>query len=372
MGIKSIQGISIMVEVGMPVVAPTQLPVLLETDNYDLRAIINWSPSNPNYLDTSVAGDHVYVATVNGTGNNTAVVSVVVGRPEESNPKSVFPDQIDDFGLPKTDIETSDIPAIDAYEFLKAKNPRHIGEDYALHQYRELLHMKMILARDINHARNAIIEIEKYLKNHPFSDYYNEMTNIGRGAEVYAGFDQNAKGKNAEFRTLRGGGMAEVDELSREIEIFVPDLEEGENITIEKGANSYVISSTASCELDCDSHPSVGSINICPNDETSYNTWFTNDGIGWNSFNWKMLPLKGGYANSLLMRFGTGVDVNTRNGQGFMLKAQKTFIIEMKTVGSGGTRYEGIELGNGTNDFYSSTRSKIREALLDEAYLENY
>jgi hypothetical protein len=268
-----------------------------------------------------------------------------------------------------TDIETSDIPAIDAYEFLKAKNPRHIGEDYALHQYRELLHMKMILARDINHARNAIIKIEQYLKDHPFKDYYNDMSNLGRGAEVFAGFNQNARGKEAEFRTIRGGGMAEVDELSNEIEVFVPDLEEGENITIEKGANSYIISSTAAgAELDCSSHPSVGSLNICPNDETSYDTWFTNDGIGWNSFNWKMLPLKGGYANSLLMRFGTGVDVNTREGQGFMLKAQKTFIIEMKSNG----RYEGIELGDGTNDFYSQRTSKIRAALLDEAYLENY
>lgn len=374
MNIKVVLPMSRMYEVGSIITdIPTRLPVLLDDGNYDVRTITNWSPANPNGLDTSVAGIHSYTATVEGTGNNIGMLDIIIGRPEETNPPSVFPENIDDFGIPKQDINTADIPAIDAYEYLMAKKERHIGEDYSLKQLAELLKPKMIVAATINAIQNAIVSIQKYLKEHPFTDYYNQIDNIGRGAEIYAGDRDGNKGKIAEMRTIRGVGMADVTELATEVEILVPDLVAGDNINIEKGIDEYVISATGGgAEIGCEQHIEVGSVTVCPNDVTSYITQFTNDGISWGNFWWRMSQLKGGDANSLLMQFGVGQDASTRTGSGYMLKGQKTFMIEIKTVTEGRTVYEGIEIGNGTNGFYSQSTSKIKAAIVDQSLFGNY
>lgn len=373
MGIKLVLPLSRMYEIGAVINdIPTRLPVLMDDGNFDVVAITHWSPANPNGLDTSKAGFHTYTVTVDGVGNNTGLMDIIIGRPEETNPPSVFPDNIDNFGNPKQDIGTTDIPSIDAYEYLMAKKERHIGEDYSLKQLAELLKPKMVVAATVNLIQNAVVAIEKYLKDHPFTNYYNQIDNLGRGARVYSGDRDGNRGKIAEMRTIRGEGMAKIEELRDEIEVFVPDLEAGENITIEKGRNSYTISATGGSELGCDAHIEVGSVTICPNDDTGYNTQFTNSGIKWSNFSWEMVQLKGGDANSLLMQFGVGQDATTRTGSGYMLKGQKTFMIEIKTVAGGRTTYEGIEIGNGTNGFYSGSSSKVKAAVVDQSYFGNY
>ena len=240
--IKMINGVSILLEVNGTINTPTKLPVLLENGDYDVRTINHWSPFHPSAIDMTKKGDYIFEATVNGSGNNTGLVSVVVGRPEEQNPPSEFTEKLDDFGLPKVDIETADIPAVDAYEFLKAKSPRNLGEDYALHQYRELLHMRMVLASDINKARNAIIEIEKYLLAHPFSNYYKDIQNVGYGAKVHKGDIKESNGKIAQLRTIVGDGEVDIYQDRDEIEIFSPVITAGENIEIERRAGKITIS----------------------------------------------------------------------------------------------------------------------------------
>lgn len=373
MGIKLVLPLSRMYEIGAVINdIPTRLPVLMDDGNFDVATITHWSPANPNGLDTSKAGFHTYTVTVDGAGNNTGLMDIIIGRPEETNPPSVFPNNIDNFGNPKQDIGTTDIPSIDAYEYLMAKKERHIGEDYSLKQLAELLKPKMVVAATVNLIQNAVVAIEKYLKDHPFTNYYNQIDNLGRGARVYSGDRDGNEGKIAELRTIRGEGMASAEELRDEIEVFVPDLEAGENIEIDKQRDKYIISATGGSELDCESHIEVGSVTICPNDITSYITQFTNDGISWGNFWWKMAQLKGGDANSLLMQFGVGQNASTRTGSGYMLKGQKTFIIEIKTVAGGKTTYEGIELGNGTNEFFSQSRSRIKAEIVDQSLFGNY
>lgn len=291
---------------------PTQFPALMNDGNYQIRNVAYWDSPTPHTVNTSTKGEYIFTGKLDGTGNNTIYLSVIVGRETEQNPPSVFPDSVDEF-IPKIDIETADIPSIDSYQYLKSKNPRHAGDDAALAQYRELLEAKMILAKDINHAQNCIVKIEEYLYEHPFTRYYKGLSNTGSGARVFKQENQYNDGKIGDLRTIEGG----------------------ENISVEEGADSIVIHADVPPVPDleeminCMTDLEAGSFQPCGD----INTSFHNEGIHWGGFNWRMVTMGGDNPSgfkTMLMQFGSGWDLSHRHGQGWIVKGNNAFIMEIK------------------------------------------
>ena len=351
MAIRYIDNVTILADVGEQVTLPSFL--IARHDDGSLSTVsVVWSPP---IVDTSTEGEFIFVGTVNGYAHKV-LCSVQVGRMED-NPSSVFPEAIDTFGLPKKDIQTADVPDIDDYQYFKAKIPRTMVEEYQLKQLREMLADKIILARDVNHMRNAIIEIEKYC--HDLQDQLDELEqrvtdlerrvdileeetvvdgrNLGRGAEVF----YEKRNRMLEFRTLVGKGDAEVYEEGREIVIDVQPSEMG-----------------CGFEMNSDKYNTCGDL---PS--------FLSSGILAFSdyFNFQMVKINGnsspqGYWYSLLGVLGMGNNLTQMKNAVRFLKADQSFIVEIKLDDD---RFVGMILDNGGGEFYDRRYSEIQNEIYD-------
>lgn len=246
---RYIDNITIMADVGEVVELPTTVVVLEDSFTYSTATVAKWVDGDGAIIttpDTSVEGDFIYEGTVVGYAHKI-YCSVVVGDLDD-NPQSVFPEEIDQFGLPKKSVNTADVPDVDDYQYFKAKMNRTQVEQYQLKQLTEALASKIIMARDINHTRNAVIEIEKYCKD--LNDRLGQLEgrvddletrvddledavvvdaeNLGTGAEVYSRMKSaRPYGNTLQFKTLVAGEGIAIDEDREEItitaDIEVPD-----------------------------------------------------------------------------------------------------------------------------------------------------
>ena len=274
---------------------------------------------------------------------------------------SVFPDEIDEFGNPKVDIQTADIPDIDDFQYFKAKYPRSMAEGYQLMQLRELLADKVILARDINHMRNAIIEIEKYLRK--LADEIEKLkervtileqetiiggNNLGSGEGVF----ESVANRIMNFKSIKGGGDVQVTSDGDEITIGVdvpepPEAETGCGKSL-RGSNFKVCEGT---EDDAKFPMSIKSGVFK----------FTKTG----TFGFYMVDLKpAGVANqvfsSLMISLGEGAQ-GDQDGAGRILKCVDGYIFEVK---HGNGKYSGLEIRTSVVDWYRDVSvSKVQKEL---------
>lgn len=359
MSIRKIQNITIFTELNEQGVSlPTELPAIMEDGSVRYIPIESWTPPT---INTSVASDNIHVGSVQGYPSK--VLCSVITDGIEENPISSFPSEIDDFGNPKVDIQTADIPDIDDFQYFKAKYPRSVIESFQLMQLRELLADKVILARDINHLRNAVIEIEKFLKK--LSERVDELEkrvekleretiingkNLGSGEGVF----KDVANRIMNFKSLVGTGEVTVSSTQDEIEI-----------------NVEVPPPTAGCGI-----PVKGSsFNIChgsdgdakfPMKITDGSFDITKSG----SFSFKMVDIKPVGVNntvlpSLLISLGQGstpsAGVANASGAGRILKCGDGFIFEVKN--DDGT-YSGLEIRSSVVDWFKNVRnSKVRGEL---------
>ena len=78
--------------------------------------------------------------------------------------ESVFPEDIDDFGLRKTNTLRGEMVDIEDYQYFMSKLPRLHSEQKRLERLQKLLQNRILMAGDISHYRSAIINIETYIK----------------------------------------------------------------------------------------------------------------------------------------------------------------------------------------------------------------
>lgn len=325
--LKNIDNITILTEVGEIVTLPSVL--IARQDNDSLTTVpVTWSP---NKVNTLTKGEFIFEGTVKGY-THKVLCSVQVGEMED-NPESTFPDELDEFGSPKKDIQTSDIMDIDDYQYFKAKIPRTVTENIQLKQLRELLADKIILARDINHMRNAIIALEEY--SHGLNeritnieDRLDNIKNIGNGAKIFHKIDENDK--ELKFRTLKGKNNTNV-------------FEDGEEIIIDVDA--------VGCGTDIKSQ----SFETC-GEKFPFRA---EDGkFGFRGFmNVQMVELDNGY-HTMLWVLGQGTNGDF-DGCARIMKGKNKFFIEMKY----GDLYRGMELSSDLGRFYYENHSLIDNEL---------
>lgn len=367
MGVRYIDNITILARVNESISLPPFVMARNDDDTFS-TVPITWSPST---VDTSVAGEFIFEGTVNGYVYKV-LCSVQVGEAKD-NPESLFPERIDQFGLPKKDIQTADIPDIDDYQYFKAKVPRNKVEEYQLKQLKEMLADKIVLARDVNHMRNAILALEEYALDLQdqiraletrvenleervetlelkVSDIEDDMVidgkNIGSGARIF----ESKVNKKLEMRSLRGRGLAEVYEQGREVIIDVgePDIPEP---TPETGCGSLVEAKRFEV---CDSN-------------MDFRTAMADGVLKFSDFfGMKMVKVKnrkdsgGAPFNSMLWVMGSGENVSNMKYAGRMLKGTQNFIMEIKVEAG---QYVGIELSNNGGEFYKESYSKIDDEI---------
>ena len=365
MAIRYIDNVTILATLGESVTLPSVL--VARNDNGTMTTVsVKWTPSSVN---TSKEGEFIHEGVVNGYVHKI-LCSVQVGKMEH-NPESIFPHKdglLDEFGLPKQDIQTADVPDIDDYQYFKAKIPRTKVEELQLQQLREMLADKIILARDVNHMRNALVNIEKFCYSledridllekriDVLEDRVDNLEdrvrtleretitngrNLGNGAEVFYG----KRGRDLEFRTITGGSQVDVYENGDEIVIDVDiDTSGGSGCGTDVQGDSFT---TCSPILPA----SLGSGILSFSD----------------FFNFQMIKIKGdrsptGYWYSLLGVLGSGYDNDMRNSARF-LKGDDRFLIEFKDDGG---RHNGIELNNNGGEFYNGeSSSRIQAEMYD-------
>ena len=341
---------------------PNELPAIMDDGSIVYVTINSWYPSNT--INTSVAGDYIFVGRV--TGVPTPVLASVIIDGHEESPISVFPNEIDDFGNPKVDIQTADIPDIDDYQYFKAKYPRSVTEGMQLARLRDLLVDKVILASDINHLRNAVIEIEKFLKllearvedlERRVSDLEDRMDelearvtqleietvidgeNLGSGEGLF----KRVRNRIMEFRSIVGEGEVDISTIGDEVVIEVPK-QTGCGVDIY--GQSYTVCGD---KVKFGGKLEDGKLSLTPN----------------GSFGMRMVPLKQ-YGdkkyNSMLMTFGVGSDQGAE-GAGRMLKCIDGFIFEVKS--SPNETYSGFEVRKTSIGQYEGEPSKINQEIRD-------
>lgn len=363
---RYIENITIMADLNEVISLPTQVVVLEDSFTYSVAPVLKWTNGDGMVVtrpDTSISGDVVFEGTVTGYVHKI-YCSVVVGDLDD-NPKSVFPDEIDQFGLSKKDVNTADIPDVDDYQYFKAKTNRTSVEQYQLKQLTEGLASKIILARDINHTRNAVINIEKYCKslNDKLVALENKVTaleskvdgiesrvsdledsvvvsaeNVGTGSEVYAGSGiSNPIGRKLKFKTLVAGTGITIDEAGTEICINadIPEAPEQSEVGMDNcGSGTF----------------SADNISVC--DE--YIKFSDYMGI-------KFVQTE--VSKSMLMVFGVGDGVaQGMKNAGRIVKGTRNFVMEMKTVNG----FSGIDINGDTgkvNVFENSGSSHVDAVL---------
>lgn len=236
---KPIQNITLLANEGDTVELPRQVPsVDIDSDgNIHNTILVNidyWKDINDNRVtvaDTTKSRELMYYGIVLGYPH-TVYCSVVVGDSNE-NPESEFPkdfkdvkntDKPDEFGISKEEVRTSDMPNITDYQYFKAKKNRTSFESAQLQKLTELMASKIIMARDINHLRNAITNTQLFCLSlkRGLDETITDGENIGGGeGEVYSGLVDNDDkfGKKMQFRTLKAGENVTINTMGDEIEI---------------------------------------------------------------------------------------------------------------------------------------------------------
>lgn len=280
----------------------------------------------------------------------------------------MFPDEIDEFGNPKVDIQTADIPDIDDFQYFKAKAPRSAVEGLQLMQLRELLADKVILARDINHLRNAVIEIEKFLRK--LSDKVDDLErrvekleretvidgkNLGNGEGIF----ESVSNRIMNFKSIKGEGGITISSDNSSITIEAPEEPEPT-----AGCGTKVWGDAFEvCDATFPMRIEDGSFSI------------TDSG----AFSFKMVNLIEDEFNksypSLLIVLGQGQNPNS-HGAGRILKTLRGYIFEIKNGVK--NEYSGLEVTVDNIGFYPpQSTSKINAGLkgnvdvYDMSYISN-
>lgn len=318
---RYIDNVTIMADLNERVVLPTELVCLENSFNYTMAQVDKWVNGDGQTVTeapTDKEGEFIFEATISGYAHKV-YCAVVVGDIDHS-PQSIFPEQIDQFGVPKQDIQTSDIPDIDDYQYFKAKLNRTTVENQLLKGLTEGLADKIIIARDVNHVRNAVIEIEKYCLK--LKDKMDELEskmiisaeNLGTGEGVYAGLADDGNSKKLQLKSLKAGN----------------------NINITSDANEITIASDGVTMNTCGNNEFVAdSFRICKED--GHVKWADYMGIKYVETD--------NNNKSLLILFGQGdgADKNFINA-GRIVKSTRNFMMEMKTIGG----FSGIDIHGDT------------------------
>lgn len=357
---RYIENITIMADLNEHIELPREVVCLENSFNYSMATVDYWKDGDGNTVTvppTNVIGDFIYEGTVIGYVHKI-YCSVVVGDLDD-NPQSVFPDEIDQFGLPKKDVNTADVPDVDDYQYFKAKTNRTTVEQYQLQQLTEGLASKIILARDINHTRNAVIEIEKYCKvlhdmikdlEDRVEDLEDRMDdledmvvvdaeNLGTGEEVYAGIEpiRRGIGNKLQFKTLVAGDGITLDSDSEEITITADIPPQQSGITMDNcGGGTF----------------KADNFEVC--DEYIKFT----DYMGF-----KMMPTQNSESVMFVLGVGDGItQADKMVNAGRIFKGTRNLVIEMKTISG----FSGIDIHGDTGSvaIYENDSSSHIDAII--------
>lgn len=385
---KQVQNPTIIANLNDNVNLPTEVYALEIETNGEIRGwflvpITKWEDINGNVVTTARTdkeGEYIYYGKIRGY-IHTVYCSVVVGDIKE-NPESEFPtdfrdvteeDKPDEFGVPKQEVRTSDMPNIDDYQYLKSKKNRTTFESAQLQKLTELMASKIIMARDVNHVRNAIVNTQEFCLSlkRALDEVVTDGENIGSGeGEVYAGLvdNEDSFGKKMQFRTIKAGENINISTNGDEVEISaeVPDVELPEASSDFCGLDPIKARSYDTCSLHWKQAGEGGG---------------EKGGAYYRFGGSKFLGIKViktgqiGDAFSMLHVFGLGNGIN--NGMvnaGRIFKGKRDFIIEMKTGHIPESTYSGIHIygsredgNNGKVELYENDKtSRIALAIANE------
>ena len=323
---RYVENVTLMADINEHVELPDYLIALENDFNYEKVPVEYWTDGDGNRVKvppTDVAGEFIYEGVVVGYVHKV-YCSVVVGTLDDC-PPSVFPEEIDNFGVPKKDVNTADVPAIDDYQYFKAKMNRTKVEQYQLRQLSEELYNRIIIARDINHIRNAVIELEKFAKvlEERIEDLEKRMDeverrldelednvvvdaeNIGNGeGEVYSDYSSaRPYGKKLEFRTLLAGDNINITTSGDEVEISA-EVPESEGVSMDScGQGTFRADNFEVCSEFIKFSEYMG-LRFCQTQDSK----------------------------SIYFILGVGEGVQNFKNAGRIFKGKRDFIIEMKTA----------------------------------------
>lgn len=374
--IRYIDNITILAEVDESVELPN--PVVAHMDDGSVRDVtINWEDKP---VDTGEERELIFVGQVDGYALDV-LCSIQVGH-QTDNPASSFPECIDQFGLPKRDIQTADIPSIDDYQYFKAKVPRTLVEENNLKQLREMVADQIILARDVNHIRNAIVEMQKYLW------VIQDLTDVleGRVESLESRVDWVEDNIVIDGRNL-GSGSQVFDKKLENILDF-RSLVAGEGIELRQGEDEIIFDvedqgdqGTGVCGVNTRSK----SFEVCHESGLTFPVRIEDGMLKFTDyFNFQMVDIvnrdadpdsgAADYYTSLLWVLGSGiVDPIDSNGNerashgtrsslyaGRLLKANTDLIFEIKT---GKSSYAGFKVGLNGVGTYEGNESMIQREI---------
>lgn len=378
---KQVQNPTILANLNDNVNLPTEVYALeIETNGeisgWFLVPITEWQDINGNVVTTARTdkeGEYIYYGKISGYAH-TVFCSVVVGDIEE-NPESEFPtdfrdvteeDKPDEFGVPKQEVRTSDMPNIDDYQYLKSKKNRTTFESAQLQKLTELMASKIIMARDVNHVRNAIVNTQEFCLSlqRALDEVVTDGENIGSGeGEVYAGLVDNEDnfGKKMQFRTIKAGENINISTNGDEVEISAEVPDAGDEITNDFcGLDPIKARSYDTCSLHYKKDGEGGGVNA---------------GAYYRFGGSKYLGIKArkvgetGNAFSMMHVFGLGDGEDKMINAGRIIKGKRDIIIEIK---AGERLYCGLQLRgnygdghelNGKGEIYTSTYSKAQACI---------
>lgn len=377
---KNVQNITLLAKLNERISLPTKaIAIDIRDDGTSSleTVLVNTWRNNKNEVvtmgDTTKEGEFMYYGDITGYPQ-PVYLSLVVGS-NEQNPKSKFPiefadiktsDTPDQYGVPKVEVRTADMPNIDDYQALKSKKNKTGFESAQEQKLTELLSAKIIKAEDINALRNAVINTQQFCLNlvKPFSKTFTDMENVGNGqGRVYAGSINNTDdfGKIGTFRSLKAGDNVSINQdgdniiINADVPPPSPDGEQNPNFC--QLNDPVTAKSFATCKL-------VHKENGHPMRDGSYYKFA--DFLGM-----KVIQV-GNNPNhlSIMQVFGSGDGVNTGMvNAGRILKGTRDFIIEIKT---GSNTYSGLHIcGKHNSDqntgkvflYENDTKSHIAGAL---------
>lgn len=369
--IRYIDNLTILCNVDESVSLPHS--IVAQMDDYSYKIVtVEWE--NKPIITNEDGMELIYEGEVEGYFKKV-LCSIQVGY-QTDNPQSAYPWCIDNFGLQKRDIQTEDIPAIDDYQYFKAKIPRTLVEEYHLKQLREKVADQVILARDINHLRNAVIQLEKYgwILQDQLDELFDRVEdledrvdwieenmvidgdNVGSGAGV---FDRKRK-RVLEFKTLVGDGL-EIEEGDDELKLIVSDQEES-------GKGKCGVNTLAKTFTTCNGTEENHFPTKMWDGMFSFSDYFNMQMVKINNYN---SASSQPYYHSLLWVLGSGtknpIAGNSNFGSdgtesslfaGRILKSVEKLIFEIKTDNG---KYSGFEVGNKAVGIYNNeSESKIQ------------
>ena len=138
---------------------PTQVPVY-NNGNVSFQNI-TWDNTDNTQVDTTQEGVFMFEGSVEGYSEKI-LLALQVGE-EPSHIDSVFPEEVDNFRLPKFDTLTTNLQDIDDYQFLKIKIPRRMEEQSHIKLLKQRLAEYKIDAKDFDQIESAIVNIEEFV-----------------------------------------------------------------------------------------------------------------------------------------------------------------------------------------------------------------